>query len=67
MAELLASINQVVSGKVLLPTAISSYETSMRPRGVRDVELSLETAEKLHISHIEDSPFLKLGFRKQDG
>lgn len=66
VAEVFAAISQVVEGQLSLETAITTYENAMRPRGVRDVELSLETAKKMHISYIMDSPFLKMGFHKQD-
>jgi 2-polyprenyl-6-methoxyphenol hydroxylase-like FAD-dependent oxidoreductase len=66
VAELFDAIKQVISGLVTLETAITSYETAMRPRGVRDVELSLESAKKMHLSDLMDSPFVKMGFTKQD-
>ncbi|EED15660.1 monooxygenase, putative [Talaromyces stipitatus ATCC 10500] len=66
VAELFRAIKQVVSGQLSLETAITSYETAMRPRGAKDVELSLESAKKMHLSHLKESPFLKIGFHKQD-
>lgn len=66
VAELFDAIKQTISGRVTLETAITSYETSMRPRGVTDVELSLETAKKMCLSDLMESPFVKMGFAKQD-
>ncbi|KUL86963.1 hypothetical protein ZTR_05766 [Talaromyces verruculosus] len=66
VAELFDAIKQVIFGQVTLETAITSYETAMRPRGVRDVELSLESAKKMRLSDLIDSPFVKMGFAKQD-
>lgn len=66
VAELFGAIKKTISGQVTLETGITSYETAMRPRGVRDVELSLETAKKMRLSDLMESPFVKMGFAKQD-
>lgn len=66
VAELFEAIKQVLSGQFTLEAAITSYETAMRPRGIRDVELSLETAKKMRLSDVLESPFVKIGFAKLD-
>jgi hypothetical protein len=66
IAELFDAIKQVISGQTTLEISITSYETAMRPRGVKDVELSLETAKKMCLSDLMESPFVKMGFHKQD-
>lgn len=66
VAELFDAIKQTISGQVSLETGITSYETAMRPRGVRDVDLSLETAKKMRLSDLMESPFVKMGFAKHD-
>lgn len=66
IAELLGAIKSIISGHVTLETGITSYENAMRPRGARDVELSLEAGKKMRLSDVMDSPFVKMGFAKQD-
>lgn len=66
VAELFDALKQVISGQVTLETGITSYETAMCPRGVRDVELSLESAKKMRLSDLMERPFVKMGFAKQD-
>lgn len=66
VAELFCAIKKTILGQVTLETGVTSYETAMRPRGVRDVELSLETAKKMRLSDLMESPFVKMGFAKQE-
>lgn len=65
--ELYDAIEAIASGKSSLEVVITSYEDAMRPRGVKDVELSLEAGQKMHVSYLQDSPFLKMGFHKPKG
>lgn len=67
VGELYDAIKVVAAGKSSLEPEITSYEDSMRPRGVKDVELSLETGQKMHVSYLQDSPFLKMGFHQPKG
>jgi hypothetical protein len=65
--ELYDAIMAIASGKSSLEPEITSYENAMRPRGVKDVDLSLETGQKMHMSYLQESPFLKMGFHKPKG
>ncbi|QKX59694.1 uncharacterized protein TRUGW13939_06834 [Talaromyces rugulosus] len=65
--ELYGAIKAIASGKSSLEPEITSYENAMRPRGVKDVDLSLETGQKMHVSYLQESPFLKMGFHKPKG
>lgn len=66
-AEVVGALKSVVSGASALKDAISIYEEGMRPRGARDVALSLETAKRLLVSNLKDSPMFKVGLQKMDG
>ena len=66
-AELVNAVKLVVSGSLTLEEAITAYEDSMRPRGVRDVELSLETAKKTLMRDLKDSPMFNIGLGKASG
>ncbi|CRG89130.1 hypothetical protein PISL3812_06166 [Talaromyces islandicus] len=65
--ELYGAIEVISTGKSSLESAITSYEDSMRPRGVKDVDLSLEAGQKMHLSYLQDSPFLRIGFHQPKG
>lgn len=66
-AEVVSAVKVAISGVSTLKDAISAYEDAMRPRGARDVALSLETAKKLLISDLKESPMFKVGLQKMDG
>lgn len=66
-AEIVDAVKLAFSGVSTLKEAISAYEESMRPRGARDVALSLETAKKLLVSDLKDSPMFKVGLQKMNG
>lgn len=47
-----------------LKSAVDTYESEMKSRGVREVNLSLEQARKASISSdIKDSPIFKIGWK----
>lgn len=47
-----------------LKDAIDAYESEMKPRGVREVNLSLEQARKAsNAKAIKDSPIFKIGWK----
>jgi 2-polyprenyl-6-methoxyphenol hydroxylase-like FAD-dependent oxidoreductase len=53
--------------KQTLKDAIDAYESEMKPRGVREVNLSLEQALKASDSKaIKDSPIFKIGWKPGD-
>ena len=66
-AEIVDAVKAAVSGTSFLSDAITAYEDRMRPRGARDVALSLETASKLLVSELRESPMFKVGLQKMDG
>lgn len=66
-AEVVSAVKLAISGVSTLKDATSAYEDSMRPRGARDVALSLETAKKLLVSDLKESPMFKVGLQKMDG
>jgi len=63
-AEIVDAVKSTISGHSSLQDAVTGYEDRMRPRGKRDVELSLQTASKLLVSELKDSPMFKMGLRK---
>ena len=65
-AEIVDAIKSAVSGQSSLKDAVTAFEDRMRPRGARDVELSLQTASKLFVSELKESPMFKMGLRKSD-
>lgn len=65
-ADLVIAIKSAVAGNSSLKEGVTAYEDKMRPRGARDVALSLETATKLRISNLRESPMFVLGLQKMD-
>ena len=65
-AEVVDALKSVVAGTRSLKEAIHDYEEGMRLRGARDVALSLETASKLLVSELKESPMFKVGLKKTD-
>lgn len=65
-AEIVDAVKLAVSRKTTLKEAITGFEESMRPRGARDVALSLESATKTRISDLMESPMFKIGLQKMD-
>lgn len=65
-AEIVAAVKSAVTGQSSLEEAVASYEDGMRPRGARDVELSLQTASKLLLAELKDSPMFSIGLQKLD-
>lgn len=50
--------------EITLKDAIDAYEGEMKPRGTREVNLSLEQARKASNSKaIKDSPIFKIGWK----
>lgn len=66
-AEIVDAIISATTGKSPLAEGVTEYEERMRPRGARDVALSLETAKKLLVSELEESPMFKVGLQKMEG
>lgn len=66
-AELVDGIKLAVSGEASLREVVNSYEASMRPRGAKDVALSLQTAKNLVVSDLLKSPMFHIGLHKMDG
>lgn len=64
-ANLVDAIKAALSNhKWTLKDAIDAYESEMKPRGVREVNLSLEQARKASNSKaIKDSPIFKIGWK----
>jgi 2-polyprenyl-6-methoxyphenol hydroxylase-like FAD-dependent oxidoreductase len=65
-AEIVDAVKAAVVGSSSLAEAVTGYEERMRPRGARDVALSFETASKLYVSELQESPMFKLGLHKVD-
>lgn len=54
----------IVTRETTLKDAIDAYESEMKPRGTREVNLSLEQARKASNSkEIKDSPIFKIGWK----
>lgn len=54
----------MVTREKTLQDAIDAYEKEMKPRGTREVNLSLEQARKASNSKaIKDSPIFKIGWK----
>ncbi|KAF2219773.1 putative monooxygenase [Elsinoe ampelina] len=65
-ANLVDAIVEAQNGKKTLAEAIAEYEAEMKPRGAREVGLSLEQAMKArNTSTIKDSPIFKLGWQRE--
>lgn len=64
-ANLVIAIKEALSTREkTLKDAIDAYESEMKPRGVREVNLSLEQARKASNSKaIKDSPIFKIGWK----
>lgn len=57
----------LVTRETTLKDAIDAYESEMKPRGTREVNLSLEQARKASNSKaIKDSPIFKIGWKPGD-
>jgi hypothetical protein len=63
-SDLVDAIKAVKGGTTTLEEAITAYETEMKPRGAKEVALSLEQALKARDKDtIKDSPIFKLGWQ----
>lgn len=64
-ANLVDAINEALSARgKTLNDAIDAYESEMKRRGVKEVNLSLEQARKAsNAKAIKDSPIFKIGWR----
>lgn len=59
------AIEAATSGRATLTETITAYESEMRPRGIKEVDLSLEQAMKLKDQHtLLESPLFKHGWNK---
>lgn len=65
-ADIVDAIKLAVSGQRTLAEAVSAYEEEMRPRGTKEVQMSLEQAEKSRPAALHDSPLFKTGHQKYD-
>lgn len=65
-AEIVDAVKLAIAGKSTLKSAITAYEENMRPRGARDVAMSLESAVKTRISDLMESPMFKVGLQKME-
>ena len=65
-ADIVDAVKLAISGKATLKEAITRFEESMRPRGARDVALSLESAKKTRISDLMESPMFQIGLQKME-
>lgn len=64
-SDLVDAIKAVVAGEKSLGDAITAYEAEMKPRGAKEVALSLEQALKARdMSTIKDSPIFKVGWKR---
>jgi 2-polyprenyl-6-methoxyphenol hydroxylase-like FAD-dependent oxidoreductase len=64
-SDIVDAIKAVVAGRQSLQKAISEYEAEMKPRGAKEVALSLEQAIKARdMSTIKDSPIFKVGWQR---
>ena len=62
----MAAVQAVISQGQQLKSAIDKNEAEMRPRGIRDVELSFESAEMgSDWVRFQESPIFKLGHEKE--
>ena len=62
-SDIVDAIVAATAGEISLAEAIGAYEAEMKPRGVREVALSLEQALKARDKDtMKDSPLFKLGF-----
>jgi len=66
-AEIVDAVISAISGERPMEEGVTEYEEKMRPRGARDIALSLETAKKLLVSNLRESPMFKVGLQKMDG
>lgn len=63
-AAIFDAVKATVAGNSTLKSGITAYEEEMRPRGAKEVALSLETAKQT--SDVLNSPMFTLGLRKDD-
>lgn len=63
-SELVDAIKLAVAGRKTLRKAITDYELEMKPRGAKEVSLSLEQAlSASDLRTLKDSPIFKVGWR----
>jgi len=64
-SDIVDAIKVAFAGKKTLSETISAYEDEMRPRGAKEVALSLEQAVKTRDwASVKDSPIFKIGHSK---
>ncbi|KAM3067369.1 hypothetical protein ACMFMF_009860 [Clarireedia jacksonii] len=64
-SDIVDAIKAVKAGATTLGEAITAYEAEMKPRGAKEVALSLEQALKARDKDtIKDSPIFKLGWQR---
>lgn len=66
-SDIVDSIVAAVDGRKSLKDAIAEYEAEMKPRGAKEVALSLEQALKARKTDtLKDSPIFKQGWKRGD-
>ncbi|KAI9648874.1 hypothetical protein NHQ30_003515 [Ciborinia camelliae] len=64
-SDIVDAIKAVRFDGIALEQAIATYESEMKPRGVKEVGLSLEQALKARdISTLKESPVFKIGWQR---
>ncbi|KAL8722376.1 MAG: hypothetical protein Q9181_007501, partial [Wetmoreana brouardii] len=65
-SDIVDAIKAAISREMSLKEAITAYEAEMKPRGAREVALSLEQALKgRNKNTIKDGPLFKLGWQRE--
>jgi len=66
-SDIVDAIKKVVAGEKSLANAIADYEAEMKPRGAKEVALSLEQALKARDKEtLKDSPIFTHGWKRGD-
>jgi 2-polyprenyl-6-methoxyphenol hydroxylase-like FAD-dependent oxidoreductase len=64
-SDIVDAIKAATAGETTQREAITTYEAEMKPRGAKEVELSLEQALKARDANtIKDSPLFKHGWQR---
>lgn len=65
-ADIVDVIKAAVAGTQSLEDGITAYETEMRTRGTKEVELSFQQAKATEKKDLNDSPMFTIGHRRND-